>query len=96
MNSKDAKHLERIMRVSSPQTRTMAIASGKGGVGKTNIAVNLSICLAASNKKVVLFDADLGVGNVDLLMDINSRHNLSHVLSGQKKLREIVNITPVS
>lgn len=94
MNSKDAKHLEGIMRASSPQTRTMAIASGKGGVGKTNIAVNLSICLAASNKKVVLFDADLGVGNVDLLMDINSRHNLSHVLSGQKKLRDIVNITP--
>lgn len=82
------------MSAQSPKTRVIAITSGKGGVGKTNIAVNLSICLAASNKKVVLFDADLGLGNIDVVMNITSRYNLMQVLSGQKELREIINIAP--
>lgn len=94
MNSKDAKYLENVMSALSPKTRVIAITSGKGGVGKTNIAVNLAICLAASNKKVVLFDADLGLGNIDVVMNINNRYNLMQVISGQKELREIINIAP--
>jgi flagellar biosynthesis protein FlhG len=82
------------MSEQSPKTRVIAITSGKGGVGKTNIAANLAICLAASNKKVVLFDADLGLGNIDIIMNINSRYNLMQVISGQKELREIINIAP--
>lgn len=94
MNSKDAKYLENVMSDQSPKTRVIAITSGKGGVGKTNIAANLAICLAAANKKVLLLDADLGLGNVDIIMDINSRYNLMQVISGQKELREIINIAP--
>lgn len=82
------------MSAQSPKTRVIAITSGKGGVGKTNIAVNLSICLAASNKKVLLFDADLGLGNIDVVMNISNRYNLMQVISGQKELREIINIAP--
>ncbi len=73
----------------------LAIASGKGGVGKTNIAANLSICLAAAHQRVVLMDADLGLGNLDVIMNIQSRYNLSHVISGQKQLDEIVHLGPV-
>ncbi|MBW8034335.1 MAG: MinD/ParA family protein [Planctomycetes bacterium] len=92
MNCKDAKYLESVMSAQSQKTRVIAITSGKGGVGKTNIAANLAICLAASNKKVVLFDADLGLGNIDVIMNINSRYNLTQVISGQKELHEIINI----
>ncbi len=72
----------------------LAVTSGKGGVGKTNIAVNLSICMAVAGKKVLLMDADLGLGNLDIVMDINSRYNISHVISGKKNLQEITLLGP--
>ncbi len=72
----------------------LAITSGKGGVGKTNIAANLSVCMAAENQRVILMDADLGLGNLDVLMNIQSRYNLSHVVSGQRTLEEITQIGP--
>lgn len=72
----------------------IAITSGKGGVGKTNIATNLSLCMAAENQRVILMDADLGLGNLDVLMNLNSRYNLSHVVAGQRTLEEITQIGP--
>lgn len=72
----------------------LAIASGKGGVGKTNIAANLSICLAAEHQRVILMDADLGLGNLDVIMNIQSRYNLSHVVTGHRTLEEIVHVGP--
>jgi len=62
--------------------RMIAVTSGKGGVGKTNVAVNLSICLAARGLRVVLVDVDMGLANADLLLNARARHNLSHVVSG--------------
>lgn len=70
--------------------RVLAIASGKGGVGKTNIAVNLGISLAEAGRRVVLMDADLGLANVDVLLGFHPRFNLSHVLSGERSLSEIM------
>ena len=72
----------------------LAITSGKGGVGKTNIAANLSVCMAAENQRVILMDADLGLGNLDVLMNIQSRYNLSHVVSGNRTLAEITQVGP--
>lgn len=72
----------------------LAITSGKGGVGKTNIAANLSVCMAAENQRVILMDADLGLGNLDVLMNIQSRYNLSHVVSGKRTLEEIMQVGP--
>jgi flagellar biosynthesis protein FlhG len=72
----------------------VTITSGKGGVGKTNIAANLSICLANNNKRVLLIDADLGLGNLDVLMNLNSRFNLAQVLSGRKTIEEIIQLGP--
>ena len=54
-----------------------SITSGKGGVGKTNLAVNLACCLAESGKRVVLLDADLGLANVDVLLGLTPARNLS-------------------
>lgn len=71
------------------QTRTVAVLSGKGGVGKTNVAVNLAICLAGRGLRVTLLDADLGLANADLLLDVSLPHNLSHVISGLRQIDEV-------
>ncbi len=68
---------------------TLAIVSGKGGVGKSNIAVNLSICLAARGMGVTLVDADLGLANADLLMNLQSRRTLSHVIAGTCAIEQV-------
>jgi flagellar biosynthesis protein FlhG len=86
--------LHQMMARQEGRGQVLAVTSGKGGVGKTNIAANLAICLASSNRKVILLDADLGLGNLDVVMNINSRHNLSHVVAGRKTLEEIIQIGP--
>jgi flagellar biosynthesis protein FlhG len=70
--------------------KVLAITSGKGGVGKTNIAANLAICLAASQKKVLLIDTDLSLGNLDIVMGVHCQFNISHLLNGQKSIEEII------
>ncbi len=69
--------------------QSIAIVSGKGGVGKTNIAVNLSICLAQRGLKVTLVDLDMGLANADLLMNLQPRHTLSHVVAGENDVQSI-------
>jgi flagellar biosynthesis protein FlhG len=70
--------------------QTIAVTSGKGGVGKTTIALNLAIALARTNARVCLLDAGPGLGNIDLLCRLNGYWNLSHVISGARHLSEIV------
>lgn len=72
------------------RTRTIAVASGKGGVGKSNVAVNLAIELAALGQCVSLLDADLALANADVLLGLNPQYHLGHVLSGQRTLEEVV------
>lgn len=84
-----ASRLRALARRRSPRAKTMAVLSGKGGVGKTNVAVNLSICLAARGLRVVLGDVDMGLANADLLMDLKPRYTLSHVLSGVRSIEEV-------
>lgn len=72
------------------ETRVIAITSGKGGVGKTNIVANLGLALSKLGKKVLILDADLGLGNLDVLLGLAPRYNLSHVISGEKSLEEII------
>lgn len=70
--------------------RVISITSGKGGVGKTNIVANLGYALNCLGKKVLLLDADLGLGNIDVLLGIAPRYNLSHVIMGEKSISEII------
>jgi flagellar biosynthesis protein FlhG len=94
MNFGQTNSLRQLVETCPERATVLAVTSGKGGVGKTNISANLSICLAAANKRVTLIDADLGLGNLDVIMNINSRYNLSHVLSGRKNLDEIIQPGP--
>ena len=70
-----------------------SITSGKGGVGKTNIAVNLACCLAKAKKRVLLLDADLGLANVDVIMGITPPYNLFHLLNESVPLGKILHPT---
>lgn len=72
------------------KTRILAIASGKGGVGKTNISVNLSLALAEEGYRPCLFDADLGLANINILLAIEPEFTLESVISEEKDLNEII------
>ena len=71
-------------------TRIIAVSSGKGGVGKTNIAINLALAYAELGKRVVVMDADLGLANVNVVLGVIPRYNLYHLIRKQKTLSEIV------
>ncbi|PJA56912.1 MAG: flagellar synthesis regulator FleN, partial [Rhodocyclales bacterium CG_4_9_14_3_um_filter_68_10] len=70
--------------------RTIAIASGKGGVGKTNVVANMAIALQKMGKKILILDADLGLSNVDILLHLAPRYNIQHVISGEKRLSDVI------
>jgi len=74
----------------SQPVRVIAVTGGKGGVGKTSVAVNLATGLAAAGRRVVLLDGDLGLANVDVLLGLSPRYTLAHVLSGERTLDEIL------
>lgn len=73
----------------STPVRTIAITSGKGGVGKTNITANLGLAIAAQNKRVGIIDADLGLGNIDVILKLKPKYNMEHVIAGKRTLKEI-------
>ena len=76
------------------QARIVAVTSGKGGVGKSNIAVNLAIQLTAAGRRVALLDADLGTANADVLCNVPVGSTLAQVVNGQHTLREVLVKTP--
>lgn len=74
-------------------TKVIAVASGKGGVGKSNFTVNVALELNKMGNRVMILDADLGLANVDILLGINPQYNLSHVLKEEKDMRDIITET---
>ncbi len=85
-----AANVQQASDSSRPSARVLAVTSGKGGVGKTNIATNLALCMAASEKRVLLLDADISLGNLDLLLNVRSKYNISHVINGSKRIEQII------
>jgi flagellar biosynthesis protein FlhG len=71
-------------------SRIIAVSSGKGGVGKTNISINLALAYARLGKKVIVLDADLGLANVNVVLGVIPRYNLYHLIRQQKKMRDIL------
>jgi len=74
--------------------QVIAVTGGKGGVGKTSTSVNLAAALAAQGKRVLVFDGDLGLANVDVLLGLTPAHTLEHVLDGRCTLEEAITPTP--
>ena len=72
------------------RTRIIAVSSGKGGVGKTNISTALAIAYAKIGKKVILLDADLGLANVNVVMGIIPKYNLYHLMERQRSIKDII------
>ncbi len=85
---------DRLVRDMRPCGRVVAVASGKGGVGKTNVAVNVAIGLAEAGRRVLLVDADVGLANVDLVLGRRPRAHLGHVLTGRAALETVVQDGP--
>lgn len=92
-NLDQAEGLRQLTRNKAIQV--IAITAGKGGVGKSNVSVNLAVALAKSGKKVMILDADLGLANVDIMFGLHARYNLSHVIQGQCELSDIIIEGPV-
>jgi flagellar biosynthesis protein FlhG len=72
------------------KTRIIAVSSGKGGVGKTNISINLGIAFAKTGKKVIVMDADLGLANVNVCLGIIPKYNLYQLIKKQKRMKDII------
>jgi flagellar biosynthesis protein FlhG len=70
--------------------QVIAVTSGKGGVGKTNVTVNLALAMRRAGKRVLILDADLGLGNLDVLLGLVPEFTLEHVFSGRKRLADII------
>ena len=70
--------------------RTIAVTGGKGGVGMTNVSVNLGVADAEMGQKVMLLDADLGLANIDVVLGLHPEYDLSHVMRGERTLDEIL------
>lgn len=75
---------------SKGKPKVIAITSGKGGVGKTNVVANLAVAFAMKGKNVFVLDADLGLGNLDILLGLTPRYTLAHILKSEKTIEEVV------
>jgi flagellar biosynthesis protein FlhG len=79
-----------VVQANNAGPKIVAVTSGKGGVGKTNVVANLSVSLSELGKKIVVLDADFGLANIDVLLGLTPRYHLGHVLFGNKSLTEIM------
>ena len=86
-----ADQAEGLRRRRSPKpVKVLAVTGGKGGVGKTNICANLAIAMSMLGRRVMLLDADLGLANIDVLLGLQPTHSLADVVTGERRLQEVI------
>ncbi|MCA9483494.1 MAG: MinD/ParA family protein [Nitrospina sp.] len=92
IQGRQADSLRRVMSLRNKQLppKVLAVSSGKGGVGKTNLVANLAYSLAKKGQRVLVFDADVGLNNIDVMLGLVSNVHIGHVLSGKRKLEEVL------
>jgi len=76
--------------------RIITVCSGKGGVGKSNFTLNFALALKAMGRRVLLFDADIGMANIDVLMGVSAKYNLYHLLKREAEIEQIIQLGPNS
>lgn len=81
---------EGLRQLNDTQPKVIAVTAGKGGVGKTSVSINLALALAKKNKRVMLFDGDLGLANIDVMLGLNAKYNLSHVIDNECDFKDII------
>lgn len=74
----------------SRKTRTITVSSGKGGAGKSTLALNLALSLCSEGKRVILLDADLGLANIGVMLGMSPEYNIQHLVQGRKSLKDII------
>ena len=84
-----AESLRQMMNERTSEVRVVAVTSGKGGVGKTNITSNIAVLAAAAGKRVLIIDGDLGVANVEIIFGLTPRYHLGHLLDGTATVQEV-------
>ena len=87
-NYTQGSNLKRLME--RTPVKVLAVCSGKGGVGKTNVASNIAVALGSRGRNTCLLDADLSLANVDVLLGLQPRYNLSHVVNGEAELKDTI------
>lgn len=87
----ELRHLAKVY--SRTKAKVICVTSGKGGVGKTNLSVNLAYAIAERGKSVILIDLDLGLANIDILLNLNPRYNIYHLISGEATIDDIITPT---
>lgn len=89
-----AQKLRELAAATKEQPRIITVTSGKGGVGKSNVVINLATALSRMGKRVLIIDADLGLANIDILLGLKNRFNLQDVIEGRMSLKDVVMLGP--